>query len=1056
MAFSIFKVLKGLLITEENTLTPKEIEIVPGGTASTKTVIQSSQTTNKTITLPDATDTLVGKATTDVLTNKSIDADTNTITNIEDADIKALAAIDATKIADGSVTSAEFQYLGGVTSDIQTQLNTNNTAISDHLTDTTDAHDASAISSVPAGNLAATDVQAALDELQSDVDSRLSLSGGTMTGNIDLDNNALSNVPTPTNADHAANKEYVDSLAAGLDPKSACRVATTADLAATYATTPSNGQFTSAPSTIDAISLNIGDRVLVKDQTDAKENGIYVYTAANELTRSTDMDGSPASEVSAGNYTFIAQGTVNESKGFLILGDGILTLNTDDINWSQFSGATNTALRDLSNLTSPTAINQNLLPDSDLTRTLGDDTHNWSRANIANIHDTSGNPSSSFNGRELYSSNGNTSIQWESRLLRNSSNNLVLDYSGTNPSIQSKKLIDLADAELNTDAVNRQSLNRAVKNYIANHDAILDTTGYAAYADAAATSPVDGTGGSPNITITRSTSSPLRGVGSFLITKDAANRQGQGISYDFTIDSADQGKVLQGSFDYAISSGTYADDGMSIWIYDVTNSRLIQPAPYLLKNHSLPSERMAFEFQTSIDSTSYRLIIHQASTSASAYTIKFDNVSVGPQAKLYGSAVTDWQDAGAISFTNISGTINQKKVKQVGDTAKYNITFTASSAGSGTILVVLDKSIDTSKLAVGSLCGIVKGTDAGVAHYVGMPIVANDTTILIAAHATTDYSTTVPFTWGSGDLIQLDIEVPILGWSSSQIMSSDANTRTIVSRVYKNGSQAVTSGDTKITGFTSYDPTGLWDNANNRFLVRTPGEYDLNLQLNASVTGVRFMPAYTVNGGSKFYFGTLSDGTADRAGGSTTIVNLKAGDYVELFISTSGSATIQQGTTNTFASMSIRQGPSQIAASETIEASYYTSAGPTVDNTAPVVIFGSKEFDDYGIYNTSTGTMTAPISGKWTFIVASVAATQTTAGFSVVPILDPSSGNSKQFGSGKAVTNGGEASAGGSVTVKLLAGETAQIKVYADSSSSLSTANPGERNLLFIRRTGNY
>ncbi len=63
-------------------------------------------------------------SSTDTLTNKTIDADGtgNSITNIENANIKASAAIDATKIADGSVTSAEFQHLGSVTSDIQTQI----------------------------------------------------------------------------------------------------------------------------------------------------------------------------------------------------------------------------------------------------------------------------------------------------------------------------------------------------------------------------------------------------------------------------------------------------------------------------------------------------------------------------------------------------------------------------------------------------------------------------------------------------------------------------------------------------------------------------------------------------------------------------------------------------------------------------------------------------------------------------------------------------------------------------------------------------------------------
>lgn len=139
MAFSFKKIIKGLLLSQDGTLTPKQISIEPKGTAGTKTAIESSQSTNVTITLPNATDTLVGKATVDVLTNKSIDADTNTITNIENTDIKAAAAIALNKLAattaskalasDASgfivastATSTELATLSGVTSAIQTQI----------------------------------------------------------------------------------------------------------------------------------------------------------------------------------------------------------------------------------------------------------------------------------------------------------------------------------------------------------------------------------------------------------------------------------------------------------------------------------------------------------------------------------------------------------------------------------------------------------------------------------------------------------------------------------------------------------------------------------------------------------------------------------------------------------------------------------------------------------------------------------------------------------------------------------------------------------------------
>lgn len=122
MAFSFSRFLKGLNIREENTATPKEIDIVPGGTSGTKTTITTSQTGNITITLPATASTLISNSSTDTLTNKSINADNNTITNIDDNEIKASAGINATKIGGGAVDNTEFSYLDGVTSAIQTQL----------------------------------------------------------------------------------------------------------------------------------------------------------------------------------------------------------------------------------------------------------------------------------------------------------------------------------------------------------------------------------------------------------------------------------------------------------------------------------------------------------------------------------------------------------------------------------------------------------------------------------------------------------------------------------------------------------------------------------------------------------------------------------------------------------------------------------------------------------------------------------------------------------------------------------------------------------------------
>lgn len=130
--------------------------------------------------------TILDQDNTVTVTNKSIDADTNTITNIGNDEI--IAGVDAAKLADGSVTNTEFQYLSEVTSDIQGQLDAKALAsdLTDHINDTADAHAASAITNTPSGNLAATTVQGAVDELQGDIDTiNSSLPTGDIVGTTD-------------------------------------------------------------------------------------------------------------------------------------------------------------------------------------------------------------------------------------------------------------------------------------------------------------------------------------------------------------------------------------------------------------------------------------------------------------------------------------------------------------------------------------------------------------------------------------------------------------------------------------------------------------------------------------------------------------------------------------------------------------------------------------------------------------------------------------------------------------------------------------------------------
>lgn len=160
---------------------------------------------------------------------------------------------------------------------------------------------------------------------------------------------------------------------------------------------------------------------------------------------------------------------------------------------------------------------------------------------------------------------------------------------------------------------------------------------WAAYDDAAGT-PVDGTGGSSTTTCARSTSSPIDGDGSLLMTKGAANYQGEGCALTFTIPANMSGDVLVGTFEYAVASGTFATDDVSVWAYNSTGASMGATSPSGLTNHALVRKTFKFQFTPaySASAQTFRLLLHIATTSASAYTLKFDNFQIHRKGKAAG------------------------------------------------------------------------------------------------------------------------------------------------------------------------------------------------------------------------------------------------------------------------------------------------------------------------------------------------------------------------------------------------------------------------------------
>ena len=152
-----------------------------------------------------------------------------------------------------------------------------------------------------------------------DLSSRVDISGDTMTGALILD-------ADPSVALGAATKQYVDSVATGLDVKASVRAASTGDLSL------------SGTQTVDDVSLIAGDRILVKNQSTGSENGIY-DVAAGAWTRSTDADNTPSNEVTSGMFTFIEEGTANADSGWTLSTADPIVLDTTALTFTQFSGA---------------------------------------------------------------------------------------------------------------------------------------------------------------------------------------------------------------------------------------------------------------------------------------------------------------------------------------------------------------------------------------------------------------------------------------------------------------------------------------------------------------------------------------------------------------------------------------------------------------------------------------------------------------------------------------------------------------------------------------------
>ena len=251
----------------------------------------SSFSGNQTYTLPGSAGTLIGSGDTNTVTNTMIENSTITL--------------GSSTLTLGATTTA----IAGIT-----QLDVDNIRTNGNTISSTDSN----------GNII-------LDPNGS--------------GTVDVNSSRITSVTDPTGDQDAATKAYVDSVANGLDVKESVRVATAAALSAvTY--NNGNGTLTANANgalSVDGVTVSVNDRILVKDQASAVQNGIYKVTATGGasavfvLTRSPDAD--TAAELTGGTFFFVEEGTANADNGYVATHNGTPTFGSTSIAFAQFSGA---------------------------------------------------------------------------------------------------------------------------------------------------------------------------------------------------------------------------------------------------------------------------------------------------------------------------------------------------------------------------------------------------------------------------------------------------------------------------------------------------------------------------------------------------------------------------------------------------------------------------------------------------------------------------------------------------------------------------------------------
>lgn len=605
------------------------------------------------------------------------------------------------------------------------------------------------------------------------------------------------------------------------------------------------------------------------------------------------------------------------------------------------------------------------------------------------------------------------------------------------------------------------------------------------YNDGDVAVPVDGSGGTATgLTLATQASTLGFGAKELKLTKDGSSRRGTGFSCDFTVPAGMGGSIFTHTSRYS-TSANYADylaatpgSDVGVYLYDVTNSTLIQPAvadvPANAKGQYLNA------FQLSYNSTSFRLIYHIQTTNASAWDLIVDQFFGGSKSSTKGSPeiyLGELTTTGSWS----TNTTYLGRYWRKGDRLLGEVRISTSGAPTAANLQVNLPSglvLDTSKMDNSSnnmSVGIGNVNDSGSQYY-NVRVRGDNTTgalrigYLVQSTATyTNVSSTAPMSFGASDSVYIRYDVPIAGWSTNMALSEDGGTRDVIFYGYRSAALSQATGAQKVTlDATLYDTTSCFSSGG--CLVNETGYYDIGCSVdwnNIADTGQAYCIIYvTPPGGAA---APVAYGSAYRNGaaGSThsygaTVRQLAKGSLVELYAFQNDSATeaLGVGVTTTFLTVAKRSSPQTIYPSGGAWLIANRAASQSIPNgVVTTLVFDTVIADSDAGYNASTGEWTVGKAG--TYLYSCSYQYLTTGTWTVDEAMatylqvngSDTAENAYEFISTPAssvIAQSPQATQVG----RLNRGDTVRCAAYQNSGAALNTSNNGYENRFMIVRIG--